>query len=292
MLDKAFTAPIVALICLAPSWAQSRSAAPATSYSYSTISFPGATTTKAYGVNKGGEIVGAYTVGLDESGFLDDHGTFRSLQYPSAITSLSGINTMGRVVGTASINRICCVGFEYFDGVFQTITFPGSLDTSAAGINDLGEIVGNYQDQNTKFFHGFSLRSGTFEKLDFPGAVWTFPLGINNSGEIVGFWATDTEEEGFLYSEGKWQNIAPGGLNGATVNGINNLGQIAGTASDLKGNYHGFVFSHGAFITLDFPGASETVVLGISDLGQVVGYYAGAGCGVYFGCSFLATPSN
>ncbi len=75
---------------------------------------------------------------------------------------------------------------------FTLIDAPGagvygnSYGTSAAGINDAGQIVGDYIDSRGKD-HGFlRTATGAFTVIDVPGATRTYAAGINNAGQIVG----------------------------------------------------------------------------------------------------------
>lgn len=79
------------------------------------------------------------------------------------------------VAGLATVERS-------FD--FRTIQVPAARRTTASGINDDGQIVGNYEDSVGT--HAFVLRDDTFTTIDFPGAAFTVGLGIGPRGEIVG----------------------------------------------------------------------------------------------------------
>lgn len=68
---------------------------------------------------------------------------------------------------------------------FSTIDVPGSLSTSASGINAAGDIVGAYTDAARRV-HGFVLRRGVFTSIDYPDAARTDARGIGPDGEIVG----------------------------------------------------------------------------------------------------------
>jgi hypothetical protein len=80
-------------------------------------------------------------------------------------------------------------GFVVHSGGFQTINFPGTLDTVVEGINDFGDMVGFFVDQtNLGFIRSFLRHKGRFTKFSFPGADpgTTSAMSINNSGVIVG----------------------------------------------------------------------------------------------------------
>jgi probable HAF family extracellular repeat protein len=79
------------------------------------------------------------------------------------------------------------------------VPVPGAAGSTAAfGINDAGQIVGDFRD-STGFFHGFLRDSGgLFTTLDVPGATFTSARGINNADQIVGLFVDPTGEHGFL----------------------------------------------------------------------------------------------
>jgi len=77
-------------------------------------------------------------------------------------------------------------GFLLSGGVYTTIDVPGSTGTIAYGINNSGEIVGEYFVGGGVTPHGFLYSEGIFTPLDVPGAISTYASGINDAGEIVG----------------------------------------------------------------------------------------------------------
>src|SRR5215471_3735852 len=80
---------------------------------------------------------------------------------------------------------------------FTTIDVPGALSTSVFGINDSGQIVGDFWDGLNG--HGFLLdTSGSITTIDVPGAWATRASGINDNGQIVGTFYDATGTHGFL----------------------------------------------------------------------------------------------
>ncbi|PYU24508.1 MAG: hypothetical protein DMG30_08405 [Acidobacteria bacterium] len=74
------------------------------------------------------------------------------------------------------------------DFTFTTVDVPGATNTGAAGINNLGHIVGGY-NQSSGFFpdHGFLDVGGMFTVIDDPNATSeTTATDINRSDQIVG----------------------------------------------------------------------------------------------------------
>jgi len=125
----------------------------------------------------------------------------------------------------------------------------GSLYTYAYGINDAGQIVGEYGDATGN--HGFLLREGALATviprsalettIAPPGTIYTQPLDINAHGEIVGTYADASGQYGFLLSAGHYTRIRYPGAAHTWVLGINDAGAITGYYSDAARRYHGFV---------------------------------------------------
>jgi probable HAF family extracellular repeat protein len=89
------------------------------------------------------------------------------------------------------------------DGSYTTLDVPGA-DTEADGINDAGQIVGQYGDEFGDY-HGFLLHvdGSYYTTFDVPGASLTLPYGINASGQIVGsYQGADGTYHGFIATPG------------------------------------------------------------------------------------------
>src|SRR5262249_36762643 len=121
--------------------------------SYRTIDVrPPQSYTAINGINFAGQLAGTY---IDRSGgfhaFFSDKGVaFTTLTPPRSVRSQGGfINSQGQVVGTYRSPDNKRHGFLWSSGTFinTTINVPGDdpvLGTVAFGINDLGQIVGDY----------------------------------------------------------------------------------------------------------------------------------------------------
>ena len=77
--------------------------------------------------------------------------------------------------------------FSDIGGAITSFQFPGSIDTQALGLNNLGEIVGDYVDAGG-IMHGFLDDAGAFTTLDPTGSTATTINGINDLGTVVGFY--------------------------------------------------------------------------------------------------------
>jgi probable HAF family extracellular repeat protein len=149
-----------------------------------------------------------------------------------------------------------------------------TLNASANGINDEGQIVGTYNGNN-----GFLYTSGVYTTIDDPsasGPYGTAPYGINNYGQVVGGYHQGYSTHGFLYSKGSYVTLDdPNGIGRTTAFGINDNGQVVGDYQDNNG-YHGFFYNGVSYTTLDDPLATGgTYAFGINNAGQVVGIYNG-----------------
>src|SRR5207253_3004368 len=117
-------------------------------FTFTTIDFPGALLTNAFGINNPRHIVGFY---LDATGrfhgYLLAAGSFSTIDFPGAFrTEADGINNPSHIVGNYSDTAGQTHGFLLAAGTFTTIDFPGALATAAFGVNDPGHIVGAYVD--------------------------------------------------------------------------------------------------------------------------------------------------
>ena len=161
--------------------------------SYTSIEFPGAEGTYARGINDAGQIVGSYIkkniYGTYQTyGFLLSDGIYTSL----GTRDLYDINNAGQVVDLHGILD---------EGIYTPINFPGAKGTRVFGINDLGQIVGEYDDGIN--YHGFLLSDGDYTSIEFPiakplGVTITRATSINNSGEIVGWYSDGANQQGFV----------------------------------------------------------------------------------------------
>ncbi len=159
-------------------------------FTFTTLSYPGAPQTDATAINNVGQIVGYYS----DPGFP---GVYR--------------------------------GFLYGGGSFSTFDEPLTTDgTYPTAINDSGQIVGYYVDGTGT--HGFLYSGGVFTTLDDPSVQYTMdetvPRGINDSGQIVGYYPDNSGNHGFLYMDGAYTALtapAPETLD-TFAYGINNSG--------------------------------------------------------------------
>ena len=195
----------------------------------------GTHTSFARGINNHGDIVGGYA-GSDgrEHGFVlrDSKLTTVDVPFRGAIgTQLNAINDAGVIVGVWVDPALKGHGFIYQSGRFSNLQYPGSRDTTPFGINSKGDIVGNWDSDQSATGHGFLFSGGQMISFDVPNAM----------------------------------------PNGTAANGINDSGQIVGTYVGQDGKFHGFIQEGSTFSTIDCPGAVSTIAWGINADGQIAG---------------------
>jgi uncharacterized membrane protein len=195
--------------------------------------------------------MGTYGDGGRNHAFVMIKRILTTLDPPDDRNSQGGfINAQGEAVGTYRDATQKRHGFIWRKGIFTntSINVPGDhplFGTVAQGINDIGEVVGNFVADGGDNFHrhGF-LRSskGDYSTFDVPGRTFTSPSGINNSGQIAGFYADDNFFfHGFVLSKGVFMKVEVPGASETQVFSINAKGEIVGTYFDTDGDQHGFV---------------------------------------------------
>lgn len=173
---------------------------------------------------------------------------------------------------------------------FETIDVPGSLLTSANGINDAGDVVGSFWHTQIpgqfSFTDAFLLRNGEFTTIEFshsPGekpdtteAAWD----INNSGTVVGTFRPGRGiTGGFQYQDanGSFAIISAPEFEVHSAFGINDHGTIVGDFFLPQENLQGTYFlREGVFTRFAVPDARDTSVYGINNAEEVVGQYTDA----------------
>jgi uncharacterized membrane protein len=180
-----------------------------------TLDFPGASDTYAFGINESGTVVGGWDI-LDSSGnaliqhgFTWNRGNFTQVDFPSAgDTVVIGINARGDLVGgwDSGITSTVGHGFVFSKGQFISLDVPfaGATITQGNDISASGAIVG-YWIESTGVAHGFLALGGSFTSIDYPGAASTAAWGINSAGQIVGnhFDTLNSPRRGFIAQPGK-----------------------------------------------------------------------------------------
>jgi len=246
------------------------------------------------GINNEGDIVGSYTdaAGATHGFVRSARGKFTTIDDPSSTssppsTSAQAINDWGLVVGYWSDSIFNPHGFvRQVDGSLTTVDPPGDVLSQAYHVNDLGEMGGDWQDENTS--HGMLLHSdGKLVTFDAPNAAVTFGgLGqaLNLEGSFAGTYAdANFGTHGYVrYANGKFAEFtAPGGgnsdFNGTWSASLNLLGTVVGFSFEPDGaTVDGYVrFADGTLILANAPvaGQQQTWAWAINDLNEFTGFW-------------------
>ncbi|NOT85889.1 MAG: hypothetical protein HOP02_14160, partial [Methylococcaceae bacterium] len=254
----------------------------ATPYAYTTLNVPSATQgTVAYGINAGGQVAGVFYDDKGSHGFIYNGTDYTTLDAPKATngTFAYGINAKGQVVGDY-VDGTGKHGFVYDNGSYTTLDNPNGFDTNATGINNNGQVTGNFRIGTTGIY-GFmyDLASNTYTTLSHPKASAgnTSATGINDNREVAGF-IYNTGAHGYVYDGKEYTifNVPLAALAGTFTYGLNNTGQFVGVYYDSKGLVNSFVFDGSQYEPLISPNAKTTLANGINDSGQIVGYTTNA----------------
>jgi len=225
----------------------------------------------ANGLNDHGQVVGVvnYWVGL-----LWDNGVQTNLGHLGGGGSFpSDINNAGQVVGSSYSAVQTELGlmqhpFLWQGGVMTDLgVLPGDEDGGAAAINSAGDIVGSSgrTDPETyeTSYRPFLYSGGVMTQIPAP-SFDAYAGDINDHGVVVGSMRAGggvSKYHAWIYADGVVTNLnslipAGSGLHLAYASGINNAGQIVGTAFDSRGSYHAFLLT---------PVEAGTPVVNIAD---------------------------
>jgi probable HAF family extracellular repeat protein len=220
---------------------------------------------------------------ITDCGTIDGTGA----SWPNAINNLGQVVGWNEFASEEESHAFLCSG-----GKMQDLTPNSFFFTDALGINDLGQVVG-YIENDDSFFtdEGFIYEGGQVVNL--------YPLGIsvgtmiNDLGQIAGLSNSNAPVGDanacsvFRYGQGHlvFQAVIQAAVGGVTSNGlaasaINNRGQVVGSGllfqtgiSNDEYTEHAFLYSDGRIQDLGTLGAATNVsyATALNDNGQVVG---------------------
>ena len=172
---------------------------------------------------------------------VEDLGTIGGL-----VPTITGMNASGQVSGwtrSGAIRRAVRytneIGWEYIPGVHLT-------NSTATAINARGDVAGFHQVGLLSRAFRYDNATGTTTTLDtLPGGSFTVGLSINAAGVMTGNGDSSSGQRGWRSVPGEPTEIYPeilptlGGTQG-TACGINDAGQIVGSATNAAGQTHAY----------------------------------------------------
>jgi probable HAF family extracellular repeat protein len=202
-----------------------------------------ASTSEAFGINKGGAIVGDSQSGdLNHRPVLFTKNSVQDLGLggsndPDALETAYAINEAGQIVGRHSSGKNIFHAFVLLDGNTTDLRTLGGTNGEALAINKSGTVVGD-SDTTEGSVHGFAFEHSQLKDLGIlPGfETASYARGINSSGDIVGESDSPDQKRAFLYTKNQLveldqlaENLAEAGFKSLDVAyGINDKGLIVG----------------------------------------------------------------
>lgn len=185
----------------------------------------------------------------------------------------TGINPDGVVVGFYSTPAFSQRAYVYSGGVMSDLGTLGGAISSATAINRHGRIVG-FAETTQGALHAYSYRGDGLKDLDprYEGsemAAWA----LNGRGEVVGAKGLSSPSMAFVHHNGLLTELGTLGGTSSVATGINDSGQIIGSASTADDvENHAFVYQNGTMTDLGTLGGTYSGATGINASGQIVGY--------------------
>jgi hypothetical protein len=277
--------------------------------STTTFAVPGASATVPVSINHAGDITGYYVLpppSVDEPTFFSSvpQGFVRTAD--GTITTFGNtpnglgdthttwfmpvaINDAGEVAGNEDNGAGSIVFVRSPSGSVEEFSLsagPGVVNTTVAGINTSGAVVG-YTQQGLDNWQGFlwsgsgalpSPSSNNTTTIIAAGSVQTNPTAMNAEGDIVGCYGKLGYSFDFVRNqEGTITTLNIPEEKGCDVT-INDAGTIAG--SYVNESYVDSVFIiplHGEVSYFSYPGATNTWTTSLNNLDVITGYYTKGG---------------
>jgi probable HAF family extracellular repeat protein len=240
---------------------------------------PGSGGSAANGINDSRQIV---LTTANAQAFLWQNGALTNLGgLSSGGTFASDINNAAQAVGSSyTPTQLGPLqhAFLWQNGVMTDLgVVPGTDESGASAINELGQIVGNSMHTDPDTYEvtsrAFLYDGGVMTALPVPSTE-AYAADINDSGVVVGTMRGSGgfgNYHGYIYADGVVTSLnslipAGSGLDLSVALGINNGGQIVGYAYDASARYHAFLLT---------PVAAGTPVLSIGDASAVTEGHTG-----------------
>jgi probable HAF family extracellular repeat protein len=239
----------------------------------------GGPSAQAQDINDAGEIIGSSTnAAVQTRAFLWRDGTMSELGTPGSSEAFA-VNETGHVVGrsrTAISSTSPYHAVRWLGGSLTDLT-PSSSTAYAAGVNEVGQIVGTNNGAK-----GFVWQNGVLTELGDLGGGCSSASDIDDTGHVVGAaCSTEVNPSGSPWRAVIWHNGAVidlgklAGMDDSGATAINNLGQIVGSSGRMDPDTYevfqtAFLYENGVMSPLPVP-SGEAYASDINDSGVIVG---------------------
>jgi len=252
---------------------------------YVTIDAPGSghytyMGTTPVAINSNGEIAGVFVdASYATHSFLrSPGGVLKLIDLPGQGTFVQGMNSSATVVGYVADQNGTHGFVRLLNGTHAIFDVPGSILTSANGINDTGTITG-FSITPDGVYHGFVRASdGAITTFDAPGNPRrTSPSKINATGTVVGYYIdANSGNHGFVRSKnGKFITLDGPNSSSTVADDINVNGIVVGSIAQPGGGHSFLRGTNGKYTIFDPPGTDYrgSTPASINDSGAIVGYF-------------------
>jgi probable HAF family extracellular repeat protein len=125
---------------------------------------------------------------------------------------------------------------SYINGLLKNLGTLGGTYSTALGINDLNQLVGQATTSGDLASHAFLYSNGTMTDLGTLGGPNSQADAINNNGQVTGdSFDAALNTVAFLYSNGSMTRLGTLGGTYSEGFGINLSGQIVGQSTTTGG---------------------------------------------------------
>lgn len=236
----------------------------AAKYVVSQILKPAPLSSSAKAINKAGKVsgtridstYGAYSSTRTSKAYIFSNHSSLNLSGPSGASDGVAINGAGQVAGNAAAG-VYQHAMLWTNGLYRDLgLLPGTTNSAAYGINDLGVVVGSSGS------YPFIWQNGVMSQL---GSATGFAYSINSLGVVAGS-ANSTPVMWDING-----NAVPLATTAGEAYRVNDSGQIVGYVN--TNGSKGFLWQNGALQILPLPtGVISSQARSLNDLGAIVGY--------------------
>lgn len=203
---------------------------------------------------------------------MSKHHHPRSRLAPAcALTALLLAGSAASAVAAADTGGASASAYTY-----ETRDYPGAANTIIWGINDFGDLAGQY-NMSGQPAHAMVYRFGRFERLDPQGLFgdnFSAAGGPNDLGVLYGAYADASgTQHGFILRRHHVRTVDFANHLNSNVDCVNVFGDVAGVYWEADGVFHGVVRNRRHDTEFDVTGALDTYPLGINNDGAIVGYW-------------------
>ncbi len=241
--------------------------AAASAYTVTPYAVPGSASTRLWGLNDHGVLVGQD----DNGGFIDDHGAITTVNLDGAPGFVAGISNGGLAVGSDGTSS-----FFYQGGVYTPFSIAGANYTLLRGISANGRYATGVFETAGGEDDGFVFDrvTSTLSMLVPPaGNAFTAMQGVNDDGIAVGSLNVGASVM-FDTAHGTTTTFTElDGLTGVRFRAIDDAGDIGGWAHSPATGITGFLDTAAGGLTTFALDSEATYVYGLNNAGEAIGFY-------------------